>query len=109
MVDNIVKFPEPPPAELLVGPFNEWRVQVDGRIIPRLTGFHDGDKIALVLDHRFSHSFNKDDAYSAAWLIANALAIGEGYSHLGAESKAQPFAPRGVSLAKLPDEGEGDE
>lgn len=101
---NVVQMPpKPEQPELLIGPFKQWRVQVDGRIIPRLTGYHDGDKIALVVDDRFSHSFAKDDAYQAAWLIANALAIGAGYSHMGAENKDQPFAPQGMQLGSLPE------
>ena len=97
-MDNVMQMPPVERPELLVGPFEEWRVQVDGRIIPRLTGYHDGDRIALVVDGRFGASFSKDDAYHAAWLIAQALAVGEGYSHLGAASKEKPFAPRGMQL-----------
>ena len=97
--DNVTPFPLPskqPP--LLIGPFQEWRVVVEGRIIPRLTGFHDGDKIALVVDHRFSASFAPEDARQAAWLISQALAIGEGYTHLGAETKGYCFAPLGTCI-----------
>lgn len=57
---------------------------VEGRIIPNLTGFHDGDKIALIVDNRFAASFAPDDAYQAAWLIAQAMAIASGYPSLGA-------------------------
>jgi hypothetical protein len=103
-MDNVVQMPPPErPAPLLVGPFQQWRVQVDGRIIPRLTGYHDGDRIALVVDGRFSASFAEDDARQAAWLIAEAMAIAEGYSHLGAASKDHPFAPVGVELGSLSD------
>lgn len=95
MTDNIIQMPpsEKPP-ELLVGPFQQWSVQVDGRIIPRLTGYREGDKIALVVDHRFTASFSEADAHQAAWLIAQAMAIGGGYSHLGAEAPGRPFAPQ---------------
>lgn len=95
--------PQPKPPELLIGPFEYYKVQVDGRIIPRLSGFKDGDKIALVLDGRLSCSFPEEYARQAAWLIANALAIGEGYSHLGALNKDKPFAPIGCEIGKLPD------
>jgi hypothetical protein len=99
MAAEIAQFPAPPSQpDLLVGPFQERRVQVEGRVIPRLTGFHDGDKIALVVDHRFSASFAPDDARQAAWLIAQALAIGEGYAWLGADSKDQPFAPKAMQI-----------
>lgn len=99
MTNNVVELPKPPEQPpLLIGPFQEWRVQVEGRIIPRLTGFHDGDKIALVVDHRFSASFSEADARQAAWLIAQALAIGEGYPSLGAATKQRPFAPLGSEI-----------
>jgi len=98
-MNNVIQMP---PAEkqpeLLVGPFQQWRVQVDGRIIPRMTGYYDGDKIALVVDGRFSASFSKEEAYQAAWLIAQAMAIGEGYAHLGAANKERPFAPQGMGI-----------
>lgn len=96
---NVVNMPPAPKQpDLLIGPFQAWRVQVDGRIIPRLTGHPDGDKIALVVDGRFSASFAKDDAYQVAWLIAQAMAVSEGYPHLGAETKSRAFAPNGMEI-----------
>lgn len=94
MSDNIIKFPKDETSELLVGPFEYYKVVVDGRAIPNLTGFHDGDKIALVLDGRFSISVSKDDATPVAWMIANALAIGAGYPSMNAADKSRPFAPQ---------------
>lgn len=85
-------------AGFLIGPFETWKVQVEGRVIPRLTGFVEGDRVALIVDGRFSASFLPADAKQAAWLIAQALAIGEGYSFLGAEQKSQPFAPKGMEI-----------
>lgn len=103
-MNNVVNLPPTPkPPELLIGPFEQYRVQVDGRIIPKLTGHKDGDKIELVLDGRFSGSFTPEDAYQVAWLLANALAIGQGYSHLGALNKDMPFAPMGMSLGSPDD------
>ena len=96
---NVTSLEQPKPPQVLVGPFEIYKVQVDGRIIPRLTGYYEGDKIALVVDGRFSSSFHKEDAYQAAWLIAQALAIGAGYSHLGAENKDYPFAPLGAEIS----------
>jgi hypothetical protein len=101
---NVVQLPPAPKQpDLLVGPFEQWRVQVEGRIIPRLTGFRDGDKIALVVDGRFSASFSEEDARQSAWLIAQAMAISEGYSFLGAATKDQPFAPMGMQIGSLDD------
>jgi len=96
---NILQMPPAPKLpDLLIGPFTHWCVQVEGRIIPRLTAVRDGDKISLIVDGRFAASFAEDDARQAAWLIAEALAIGEGYSHLGAESKDVPFAPLATKI-----------
>ena len=98
MSGDVLTFPSQDLPPLLVGPFEQYAVQVEGRIIPRLTGFHDGDKIALVVDGRFSASFALDDARMAAWLIAQALAIGEGYASLGAAAKGHPFAPLAMRI-----------
>ncbi len=98
---DVTEFPTPPKkekAEWLIGPFEEYRVMVQGRVIPKLTAYKDGDKVGLVVDQRFSASFSEDQAWQVAWLLANALAIGAGYPHLGAESKDQPFAPLGTKL-----------
>ena len=92
MADNVINLPEQQPPELLIGPFEEWRVVVDGRIIPRLTGWREGDLVWLCVDRRFAAPFSKEYAHNAASLIAEALAIGAGYSHLGAENKDRPFA-----------------
>lgn len=87
----------------MVGPFEEFRVIVEGRLIPRLTAYKDGEKIGLVVDNRFSVSLSERDARSVAWLVANALAIGSGYSHIGAMNKDQPFAPIGQELSCPPE------
>lgn len=100
--DNIAQFPTKPEDEWLIGPFEVWRVLVEGRTIPRLTGHKDGDGIALIVDGRFSVTFPKDLAQSAAWLLANALAVGEGYPFLGSTSKDRPFAPQTMQLGDIP-------
>jgi len=100
---SVVQFPESKTPEFLVGPFQEWRVQIDGRIIPRLTGYREGEKVWLVLDGRFGlECADESAAYRTASFVANALAIGEGYSHLGAETKARPFAPLGCQIEPQP-------
>lgn len=93
--DNVTHFPIPPPQpNLLIGPFREYRVIVEGRAMPLLTGFREGDKIWLVVDGRFACGpFGEDEARQAAILAGQAMAVTAGYPHLGAESKAQPFAP----------------
>lgn len=103
MTADVTEFPKREIPDLLIGPFvDTYKVMVEGRIIPRLSGFHDGDKIALVVDGRWMHSFNKDDAYGAAHLIAQAMAVAEGYPHMGALTKEQPFAPLGSQIDGVP-------
>lgn len=94
-MSNIHDFPPPLLREpLLVGPFEEYRVVVEGRAIPRLTGYLQEDgRITLIVDGRFMVDFPAEIAHQAAWLLANALAVGAGYTHLAAETKSQPFAP----------------
>lgn len=94
MTDNVTQFPPPEPQPEFLFAYHEMdRVQIEGRLIPQLRGFRNGDKVTLVVDGRFSIDFPEDIARGAAWLLAQALAVGAGYPHLGATSKDQPFAP----------------
>lgn len=103
---NVIDFPVPPTDEqqpLLVGPFSYYKVVVEGRAIPKLTGYtQDDGRVTLIVDGRFAVDFPADIASSAAWLIANALAIGAGYSHLGATSQDHPFAPKIAQVGDAP-------
>lgn len=101
--DNVVQLPPPEkPPELLIGPFEVWKVQVDGRIIPRLTGWKEGDETWLCVDNRFAQGFKtEEDARGAAVLIAQASAVASGYPHMGAETKDMPFAPIGCGIGSV--------
>jgi hypothetical protein len=99
-MSTVASFPERA-APSVVGPeCSGHSVIVEGRVIPRLHCRERGDEIELVLDGRFTITVPREQSYSVAWLIATALAIGAGYSHLGAESKDQPFAPRAMSIVR---------
>lgn len=102
--DNVTPFPEREREPWLCGPYQpEWRVNLDGREIPNLTGWREGEKTWLCVDRRFAQEFTTDeDARNAAVLIAQAMAIGAGYSHYGANSKDMPFAPIAVGLPGVP-------
>lgn len=102
MDDNVSQFPKKEPLDPLVGPFEYYKIVVEGRAIPGLSGYHDGDMVGLVLDHRLSISVPRELAHQVAWFAANAMAIGAGYSHLGAESKDRPFAPQCIELGEVP-------
>ena len=79
-------------------------VVIEGRLIPRLSANESADgSVELVLDGRFGVTFpDPGMASQAAWLIANALAIGEGYSFLGANDKNHPFAPECLRIDAKP-------
>lgn len=101
MTDNIINFPREEQPELLIGPFEVWKVQVEGRIIPGLTGRKRGEVTELIVDSRFGVDVPNDLAPQVAWLIANAMAVAQGYTHLGAASRdARPFAPIAVGLTQ---------
>lgn len=97
---EVTDFPPPAPKrELLHGPFEEWRVVLDGFQIPFLTGRKQPDgRVWLELDHRFAGEFSEEDAWQVAHLVANALAIGAGYPWYGAPSKDHPFAPQVMEI-----------
>lgn len=99
--NKVVEFPRETPPALLVGPFQYYQVIVQGRAVPGLTGYkRDDGTVALTVDGRFGADFPSEEvAASAAWLIAQAAAVAAGYSHLEADNKDRPFAPRSVQLA----------
>lgn len=98
--NNVIELKRDELPPLLIGPFQEWRVVVDGRLIPKLTAHYEnnGETIFLTIDHRFGSGFPKDRARDVAWLIGQAMAIGAGYSSMLADSKDQPFAPVAMEL-----------
>lgn len=79
----------------MVGPLIRYEVNIEGRVIPKLTAIPDGEnRISLVVDGRFSASVPEEYATSVAWLLAQALAVGAGYASLNSETKERPFAPK---------------
>jgi hypothetical protein len=102
LMGDVTQFPAQPEAPSIIGPERCGNVViVEGRAIPLLICHDRGDDIELVLDNRFSITVPKP-AYDIAWMVATALAIGAGYSHIRAENKDQPFAP----IANLITDGE---
>lgn len=69
-------------------------VIIDGRAIPKLHMHDNGDEVEFVLDGRLAFGFPREWAYLAATFAANAMAIGSGYSFIGAETRERPFAPK---------------
>ncbi len=67
------------------GPFSEYRVSLGGYVIPRLEGQLDEETGLwhFMLDKRFGCTVPRQYAEGVAHLIANAMAIGAGYSCFG--------------------------
>lgn len=67
---------------------------IEGKKIPKMLGRETEQGCEILLDGRWIYIFDSiQTAYSACSMAANALAIGQGYAWLGADSKTQPFAP----------------
>lgn len=88
-----------------VGPFSVWKLKLDGYRVPMLTGREDENGMFhLCLDERFGIEIPKQHAHQVVWLIANALAIGAGYSCFGEGSQiSNPFKVRMSGIAIAPD------
>lgn len=88
-----------------VGPFSVWKIKLDGYAVPFVTGRED-DKgmFHLCLDERFGIEIPKQYAQSVVWLIANAHAIGAGYSCFGENSQiANPYKCKMSGISVAPD------
>ena len=72
---------------------------VEGREIPRMMVKSRGDHLITIrLDRRFEIDVPRELSGAVCWMIANALAIGEGYPYLGSETKDRPFAPQVMGI-----------
>lgn len=76
-------------------------VIVDGRVIPGLSGAKVGDSYHITLDGRFGVELPEHLVHPVLSILANALAIGGGYSHAGAELHGRPFAPKIMNLSEI--------
>jgi hypothetical protein len=89
-----------------IGPFTEeWIVTSDGYRVPKLTAIVKQDNtISLSLDHRFLVDCTKQEAEKWIWFIANAMAIGAGYSCHGENSvkDPNPFMVKITGLSEVP-------
>lgn len=101
---DVLDFPQGDKPDFLIGPFEEMRVIVEGRQMPLLTAFREGGKFWLVCDHRFACGpFDTEaQAYQAAMLAGQCMAVTAGYAHLGAETKERPFAPKSQGISTEP-------
>lgn len=85
-----------------IGPFDVHKLRLDGYRVPQLTGRLVNGVWHFCLDERFGCEVPEAYGQGVAWMIANALAIGAGYSCFGENSRiANPFKCRmhGITLA----------
>jgi len=67
--------------EEYIGPFDDWRVTVDGRRVPFLAAHPvDGGKVDLTLDDRYALLLDVQTAERVIPLLADAIAIAMGYT-----------------------------
>ncbi len=103
------ELPKPEHGFEIVGPFTQHRVAVDGYGVPKLEAVETIQEtengavgeVHFTLDNRFGLTVPTHLAHSVAWFIANALAIGAGYSCHGENSqKSNPYKCRMVGLGE---------
>jgi hypothetical protein len=108
MTDKIIEFPktEQKKSVEFIGPFVEkWKVAVEGFEIKKLSAIvMQNGNILLSLDNRFMVEGTPEEMEKWLWIVANALAIGEGYPWYGAQNKDVPFAPKIIGLSEAPNE-----
>lgn len=75
-----------------------YKIEYQDRVIPKLTGTKVGSNYELILDGRWGATIPEEHIHPVLMLVANALAIGAGYSSAEAETKDKPFAPISASM-----------
>ena len=95
MDENVTNLRDPDAGVVSFGvPISGYTAVVEGREIPRLMVKERGPSlITICLDRRWEIDVPREHSGSICWMIANALAIGEGYAFLGSPNKNKPFAP----------------
>lgn len=83
----------------LLSPHDAHGLVIDGRLIPRMHVATTGDRCTLVLDGRFACDGTPDEVARWARMVAQALAVGAGYPHLGADAPVRPFSPEIKTIA----------
>lgn len=69
-------------------------VVIEGRTIPLFHIREHAEQIEVMFDNRWVFQFSELwQARVAVTMAAEALAVGMGYSHLGASDRNHPFAP----------------
>lgn len=95
---DVIGFPQPK-VPSIAGPARQgYEVIIDGHHIPNMHCYERESETEIIIDCRFSYTFPKEWGYLAATMAAQAMAIGAGYTHLGAATKDRCFAPEVCKL-----------
>jgi hypothetical protein len=84
-MDNVTDFPTEPKRDLIAemkGPKQGGHsVIIDGRLMPNVVMFDEGDTITFLLDGRLGFPVAREHAWQAAAFAFAAMAIGAGFAH----------------------------
>jgi len=72
-----------------IGPFAEYyRIMVDGYLVPKITAVKIEENLwNITLDERYGITAPGEEIQKWMWIVANAMAIGAGYSCFGENSQ----------------------
>jgi hypothetical protein len=91
----------------IIGPFDDYRVTVNGYRVPHLNAVRHDGLISLELDERFACDIPDDErALPIIDFVANAMAVAAGYSCFGENSQLlSPYHRRltGLNLSQVED------
>lgn len=97
-MDNVTHLPQRDLiAEMKGADLGGNTVIMDGREVPGLVMYDNGDEIEFVLDHRMAVAFPRAQAWNAVALAFAAMAFGAGCDPLNFQPR--PFAKTIVSLS----------
>ena len=103
MTDNVTQFPVRDLIEEMKGPQQSGHsVIIDGRVVPNMVMYDNGDTIDFVLDGRLSFPIAREHAWQVAAFAFAAMAIGAGFAHPAHMHYTQrPFSPEVKSIDKI--------
>lgn len=93
-----------------IGPFELYRIVVDGYQVPRLTGRLINGMWHFTLDSRFGCDVPEEYGHGVAWMIASAMAIGAGFTCFGENSRPMnEFKCRLLGIGSVITQGVADD
>lgn len=90
---NVTQFPETKAPDFMMGAMKKYPVIIEGRKIPGLQAWKEGERTFILVDDRIAVSVLNECAYDVCFIVASALAIGAGYANIHSENRDRCFAP----------------